>query len=234
MAPAILVAFRDVSGLEFAARLVEAAIWPVVVMVLVFVLRDQIKSATNAFIARIADITDVSARGFALKLEKKVREVHEKTETLADTATEHDSIASVEKVLADLPPETPPERVDRFQRLAAENPKAAVLVAFSEFENLVRRIYWSKYGNHDQFIPFAKMLSIFKHDQVMPPIVIEGARELSQIRNELTHSAATISAETALNYGESLGNLIKYWLLSELPGEDNDDGGKSAGDESTD
>lgn len=220
------------SGLEFAARLVEAAIWPVVVVVLLFVLRDQIKSATDAFIARIADITDVSARGFGLKLEKKVREVHEKTEALSDTTTNHDAAASVEKVLAELPPETSPERVGRYERLAEEDPKAAILVAFSEFENLVRRIYLNRYDSNDQFIPFTKMLSDFKRDGVMPPIVIEGARELSQIRNELTHSAATISAETALNYGESLGNLIKYWLLSALPEEDKDDGGKSGGDES--
>lgn len=215
-------------GLDFAANVVGSIAWPLVIVVLIFVLRAQIKKAAESIVKRIADITEVTAPGVSVKLEKQISELAERTETLpASTPDSGDVVVrplpgNLEfrggTPIVTVTDDSEAERqqiTGKYQRLAAEDPKAAVLVAFSDLEVLLRRYYEDHFGAQGRYVSFGKMVNDFQRAEVLNGSVSDSLREVSNIRNEIAHSDTAVSYAMAERYIESIGNLLAYMILFE-------------------
>lgn len=201
------------------SSIIGSVAWPLVILVLILVLRTQIKRAAEAIVKRIADITEVTAPGVSVKLQQRIEKLAAESETLSVTAAATGTgevTTNTEQLIAQgpiLPPETDAERVTKYQRLAAEDPKAAVLVAFSEFETVLRKVYEEEFGPSTQrFVSFGKMVSDFDRNDVFPVDVTGLLRELSGIRNDVSHSGTEISSEMANWFLEAIGNIREVLL----------------------
>jgi hypothetical protein len=196
---------------------------------LIVVLRAQLQKAVEAIVKRIADITEVTAPGVSVKLEKQINELAERTETLPDSTPDSGNV-----VVRPLPgilelrangavtDDSDAERqqvTGKYQRLAAEDPKAAVLVAFSDLEVMLRRYYEEHFGAQGRYVSFGKMVNDFKRAEVLNETVIESLREVSNIRNKIAHQDASVSYAMAERYIESIGNLLAYMILFNIVGE---------------
>jgi hypothetical protein len=241
-----------VSGFDLMASTIGSLAWPLVILVLILVLRAQIKNAAEAIVKRIADITEITAPGVSVKLQKQINELAERTEALPDLAPKGENvIVRPSPANLDLRGGTPivtvtsgaEQQVTKYQRLAAENPKAAVLTAFADLEILMRRIYEQKLGAQGRFVSFRKVIDGMERAGMLDEFVSRALREVSDIRNEVAHSDATVNQAMADGYIESLGNLIGYMiLLDDMRAEDrydtsqptdDDDGGESSGSTAT-
>lgn len=220
-------------GFDFTANIISSLAWPLVILVLILVLRAQIKKAAEAIVKRIADITEVTAPGVSVKLEKQISELAERTEALPDSTSEGENvIVSPQPARLELRAFSPTvtgtseaeQQVTKYQRLAAENPKAAVLTAFSDLEVLLRRIYEQKLGAQGRFVSFGKIIDGLERAGLLDDFVSRALREVSDIRNEVAHSDATVNQAMADGYIESIGNLIGYMiLLDDMRAEDQRD-----------
>jgi len=205
------------------SSIIGSVAWPLVILVLILVLHTQIKRAAEAIVKRIADITEVTAPGVSVKLEQRLEKLAAESETLSATATATGTgevTTNTEQLIADapvLPYETEAERVARYQRLAAEDPKAAVLVAFSEFEGVLRRRHEQQFGPSKQrFTSFGRMISDFEREAVLPRDVTGLLRELSLVRNDVSHSGAEISVDMADWFIEAITNISGYLAITSI------------------
>jgi hypothetical protein len=209
-------------ALDFTANVIGSVAWPLVILVLIVVLRNQIKRAAEAIVKRIADITEVTAPGVSVKLEKQINELAERTEALPDSTTEgKDVIVRPPPARLELRAGTPivtvtsdsEQPVTKYQRLAAENPKGAVLTAFSDLEVLLRRMYEERLGAQGRFVSFGKIIDGLERADLLDKSVSNALREVSDIRNQVAHTDATVNQAMADAYVESIGNLIGYMIL---------------------
>lgn len=131
---------------------------------------------------------------------------HTRHERIDETSADR---TNKELVRAGLPAETEGERLERLRWLAVEEPKAAVLLAFSEMEGLMRRIYDQHHGTqHERYVSFNTMLRSLTQDEVLPNNVFEVMKNLSSIRNEAAHKPIQVSVKAAENYIEAIVNML--------------------------
>lgn len=248
------------SGLDFTARLIGSLAWPLVILVLILVLHAQIKKAAEAIVKRIADITEVTVPGGSVKLEKQINDLAKQTEALPEAVPRDDNLehAVSASELEDLLGHTdafrvrvrptpmyydrlqtvsaPPASADvglqmtRYQRLAAENPKAAVLSAFSDLEVLLRRLYEQNLGAQGRVVSFGKIIDGLERAGRVDENVSRALREVSDIRNTVAHSDAAVNQAMADGYIESIGNLIGYMISLDVRREDERDTSQPADD----
>jgi hypothetical protein len=214
-----------VSGFDLTASIIGSIAWPLVILVLIVALRAQIKRAAEAIVKRIADITEVTAPGVSVKLEKQINELAERTEALPDSPPEGDNvIVRPSPANLELRAGTPiitvtsddaeaQQQVTKYQRLAAENPKAAVLTAFSDLEVVLRNWYERNLGAQGRYVSFGKIIDGLQRTGVLDESVGRALRDISEIRNKIAHSDATVNQAMADAYIESIGNLLGYMIL---------------------
>lgn len=222
------------------ASIIGSIAWPLVILVLILVLRAQIKKAAEAIVKRIADITEVTAPGVSVKLEKQINDLAERTEALPDsTPTGENVVVSPQPAKIELRTFNPTvtvaseaeQQVTKYQRLAAENPKAAVLKAFSDLEVLLRRLYEQNLGAQGRFVSFGKIIDGLERAGLLDEFVSRALREVSEIRNKVAHSDAAVNQAMADGYIESIGNLIGYMILLDMRAEDQRDTSQSTDDD---
>lgn len=219
-------------ALDFTANVIGSLAWPIVIVVLIVVLRGQLRKAVEAIVKRIADITEVTAPGVSVKLEKQINELAERTEALPDSTPDSANVivrplprslelsASRPNVIITDDSDAERQQVTgKYRRLAAEDPKAAVLVAFSDLEVLLRQDYEQHFGAQGRFVSFGKMVNDFERAELLNKTVSVSLREVSDIRNEIAHSAAAVNYAMAERYIESIGNLLAYITLYDIVAE---------------
>lgn len=251
-------------GFDFTANIISSLAWPLAVLVLIVVFRVKIETLFDAIIKKIPDVTEVSAsaKGVSAKLEKHIENLADQTETLPEPVPRDENLfdhptrsawefedhltgvrgvqARRESFFPRIPPPFPDAEpvVTKYQRLAVENPKAAVLAAFSDLEVLLRRLYEQRLGVQGRFVSFGKIVDDLQRVGELDETVSQWLREVSEIRNEIAHSDATVNQAMADAYIRAVGNLIGYMILvRDTSAEDqpdtskptDDDGGESNG-----
>jgi hypothetical protein len=226
-----------VGALDFTANVIGSLAWPIVMAGLVIILRGQIKRAVDAVIDLIPGIKEITAAGVNVKLGNEVRAVADKAESISASITPTtvppavegkaapEAIAGPETEVApgtgdasgvgagSASGETELERIFRYQQLAIDAPNAAILAMFSELEGLVRRNYVRHFAQpQGKFVSFVKMVTSMSRVGIISDDAAEVMRQLSNVRNEVSHTAVQSTADVATDYGQAVANMVDYLI----------------------
>lgn len=161
----------------------------------------------------------------SVKLEKQINDLAERTEALPDSTPEGENvIVRPSPANLELRAGTPivtvtsdnaeaQQQVTKYQRLAAENPKAAVLTAFSDLEVVLRNWYQQNLGAQGRYVSFGKIIDGMERTGVLDEFVGRSLREVREIRNKVAHSDTSVNQAMADAYIESIGILLGYMIL---------------------
>jgi uncharacterized protein YutE (UPF0331/DUF86 family) len=224
-----------VGALDFTANVIGSLAWPIVIVVLIVILRGQVKRAVDAIIDLIPGIKEITAAGVSVKLGNEVRAVVDKAESISASITVTPAPPAVEGIAS---PEAEPktaavpgtgdafgvgaepasretelDRVLRYQQLAIDAPNAAILAMFSELEGLVRRNYVRHFAQPmGKVVSFGKMVTNMSRVGIVSDDAAEVLRQLSNVRNEVAHTAVQSTADVATDYGQAVANMVDYLI----------------------
>ncbi|WP_099025907.1 hypothetical protein [Mycolicibacterium palauense] len=173
------------SVLEFIAQMTSALAWPTVAGSALFLLRRQIKSAATQLVQRVSDIRRVKAPGVDVEFERRVQELTEASQTLDAEVVDESSIGGVQDLL--LPPETPEQRLNKYERLAELDPKAAILSSFADLEESLQQYFLAIYPDGQQVSGFRRMLERLHSDGHIDDDIASTFTDLNDDRNRAAH-----------------------------------------------
>lgn len=206
------------SWLEFISHLSSAWAWPAVTLVVVLILRSQIKSAGDAIVKRIADIKRVKAGNWDVELEKEVQGLAAVTAAAEEQVRSESPKTFTESRAesAPLPPETSEERLSKYQQLALIDPRAAILLPFSDLEQLIRKRYKVIYAQDRVGVPFTRMIDRLRKDERLDESMAEALIHMNRIRNRVAHEQFELDIDIVSYFLDSVGNVLGYLYLSDF------------------
>jgi hypothetical protein len=201
---------------DFVVQMSQAWAWPVVAGSAIILLRKQIKSAAEALVARVGDIRRLKAPGVDVEFEREMRELAETTAaTTEELQTETPNAlppAQPEDVV--LPPETAEERLTKYQQLAQLDPRAAVLLPFSDMERFIRERFQHLYPNERPTVGFSRIVDILHREGWVSDDIAGALRTMSRLRNQVAHEKTDFDLDIANYFVESVGNVLGYLVLT--------------------
>lgn len=203
------------SWLEFFSQLSSAWAWPAVTLTAVIMLRSQIRAAGNAIVKRIADIKRVKAGIVDVELEREVQVLAETTAAAEEQVRSRSSktFAESRAELAPLPPETAEERLAKYQQLAQIDPRAAILLPFSDLEQAIRRRFIALYPEERATLTLGRMVERLRQDDRLSPEIAKALQRMSRIRNQVAHTQTELDLDVVNYFLESVGNVLGYLVL---------------------
>jgi hypothetical protein len=209
-----------VTGFELTGQLVSALAWPVLVGVVIIIARKQIRSIAEAIAQRVKFITKVTAPGVSVELEAEAKAVAQKTEEI-EPPTQTVTLTGIESEeafgnLRVTVAEASEERQTVRQRLAAEDPRAAILLSYIELERFLTHAYRAAY-NVPNFRPWdlPQTAARLEEKDLLPPDSTVLVESLQAIRNKVLElKSQEVSHDTAKFFSEAVGNMMGYMLLS--------------------
>jgi len=196
--------------LEFIAQMTSAVAWPLVAFIALILLRTQIRSAADSLVARIGEITRLKSPGVDIEFAKQVEELAERTEVVLKG--EAQPLSPAETVAPSITGEPPSGRYEQYEYLTFVDPRAAILVSFSDLELLVKAEFERRYPKSKSWISFSRMIQQLFKDGLMDEDIYASLRELADLRNQVAHKTMEIKTETAQHYVEAIQN-VKIWFL---------------------
>lgn len=207
--------------LEFIAQMTSALAWPLVAFIAIVLLRTQIRTAADSLVARIGEITRLKAPGVDVEFEKEVEELAEKTEALRDEVQQ--PLPPAEGNVPAITNEPYTDRYQRYETLAIVDPRAAILVSFSDLEYSITSEFRRRYPESRHWRNFTRIIQQFSKDGLLDDEVYASLRELAHLRNQVAHTPMDVKPETAQYYIESIRNVSVWILLMPLFGQDDTD-----------
>lgn len=209
-----------VTGFELTGELASALAWPVLVGVVIIIARKQIRSIAEAIAERVKFITKVTAPGVSVELEAEAKAVAQKSEQI-ERPTQHLALEGIESEeafgnLTVTVAEASEERESVRQRLAAEDPRAAILLSYIELERFLTFAFRAAY-NVPNFHPWdlPQTAARLEEKDLLPPDSKVLVESLQGIRNKVLElKSQEVSHDTAKFFSEAVGNMIGYLLLS--------------------
>lgn len=175
----------------FIAALVKSLAWPAMVLILVLLLRKELRGL-------IPLLTKLKYKDIELEFGRKVEQLQA-------------------RVAVELPepkaPALPPGPLERMARLAEASPRAAVLEAWRELEvaatERVRRAVIAAGGDPSKMRP-PEVLSELQKDKTLSRTAAEMLPVLRELRNRAAHAPEfAISSESALNYANVVSRITR-------------------------
>lgn len=204
------------SWFEFIAQMSNAWAWPAVASGAIVLLRKQIKSAAEALVKRVEHIKRVKAAGVDIELEQQMQNIAAATAAaegeLRSEAPQTPNEAPPEDV--PLPPETANERLTKYQQLAVLDPRAAILLPFSDLERSIRGRFRQLHPEERPTVGFPRMVDVLRRDGYLDDDVAGSLKQMSRIRNQVAHEQAALDLDIANYFLESVGNVLGYLVLS--------------------
>lgn len=197
--PATEASDHAMTLLEFAASLIGSLAWPAAAVIIAALFRRQ--------------IAELLAKIQKLSWGDKVVDFSEKMDELERTAREANAESHAE-VEADAPParedtpKTDPAVEDRFQRLLAISPAAAVLDAWRPLEERFREL-----TNNPNRVRVRDSMDRFLLELVAQGVVSNNIRnmalELQNLRNIAAHKGQDISAADAVRFRDVSRQVLR-------------------------
>jgi hypothetical protein len=204
------------SWLEFISQMSSALAWPVVAAGAIILLRTQIKEVVAALAKKVRDIRRVKAAGVDIELEQQMQGIAATTAAATlDLRAETPNalpLAQPEDVL--MPPETADERLSKYQHLALLDPRAAIILPFSDLERAIRQRVHQLYPQERSNLSFARIVDILHRDGKLDDDIAGALRQMSKIRNQVAHEQAELDLDIANYFVDSVGNVTGYLQLS--------------------
>ena len=183
-------------------------------------LRNQVKAAGDAIVKRIADIKRVKAGGVDVELERQVKGLAASTAAAEEQVRSKSPRGLAENAIEaiPLPPETPEERLTKYQQLAVLDPRAAILLPFADMERVVRKRFREMYPKERHPLNFTRITSILHRDGFLSDEIASALREMTQIRNQAAHEATALDMDIANFFLDAVGNVLGYLALNDFFG----------------
>ncbi|WP_144418325.1 hypothetical protein [Mycobacterium sp. EPa45] len=203
------------SWLEFIAQMSDVWAWPVVATGTIVLLRKQIKSAANGLVGRVPDLRRLKGPG-GIDLEFNVRELAASTaattEELRGDASKELPAAEPEDVV--LPSETAGERLSKYEQLAQIDPRAAILLPFSDLESSIRERFRQLYPDFRPNVSFVQIVRRLHQDGRLNDEIADSLMQMSKIRNQVAHEKSDLDLDVVDYFLASVRNTIRNLFLS--------------------
>lgn len=218
------------SWLEFISSVVGSVAWPLVVLVVAFLLRNQIGDLADSLVERFTRITDLSGMGFSAKFERDVEKLERDAadvSVLAPTAGEIPvsvdadvAVPPVERTAEAPEPtgtvgESNQSAIDREYEanVLPREPIAAVLESFNSVEASARealvRLDPSAARPNMSLGSIMKVLE--KRNGPLDEALAQVVSDLQETRNLALHGRREISREAADRYARVALRVIGYF-----------------------
>jgi hypothetical protein len=206
------------SWLEFIVQMSSAWAWPVVTTGAIVFLRKPIKSAATRLVGRVDDIRHLKAAGVEVDFERQVLELALATKALESEAPKELPAAQPQEVV--LPPETAGERLIKYQQLALLDPRAAIILPFSDMERAIRERFHQLYPQERSHLSFARIVDTIHGDGLIDDYAASALKSMSHIRNQAAAEPnARLDVDVANSFVDSVGSLLGYLVLSDFFGK---------------
>ena len=167
--------------LDFIAAIVDSAIWPLVVLVLLFTFRRQVAKIADAFAERMSSLRRLKLPwGEAEWSDSALEDVAETVDSTSSSGSSGSSNAEATQIAI---------------KLAKVAPYAGVIAAFIEVELAVGRYLVAL----DIPVAHSPIVALRKAEQV-PETVKKVVRQLASLRNAAAHGRSDIELDSALEY----------------------------------
>lgn len=231
------------STLEFVAALVDSLAWPVVVLVIVWLLRSQIRGVLKG--AGPLRRVKAGPGGVEAEWDRKLSEVGlEALEAMRETRTEAIEESGAKRELPPGRPAVEAARVLLAEELAEEamiSPRAAVLEAFSRVDRQLRSRVAAALGDPSIITrwPTRRVLEVGASQGIISREAVEIIEGLTVLRNLAAHTPGDklrLDAERALDYAatadrvsrlipmemdfEELDGTTRDWMLRQFEAEE--------------
>lgn len=206
--------------LDFTVQMSNAWAWPLVTSGIVVFLRKPIKSAATGIVARLADLRRLKAPGVELDFEREVKELAATTAATTDElrADSPKALPATEPEDVVLPSETAGERLSKYEQLARLDPRAAILLSFSDLEGSIRDRFHQLYPEYRPGVGFARIIDQLHKDGRLDDDIAGSLRQMSKIRNQVAHERTELDLDIVDYFIDSVGNTIRNLILSDFFG----------------
>ncbi|GAA4046868.1 hypothetical protein GCM10023063_37630 [Arthrobacter methylotrophus] len=182
------------NGWEFVASLASSLSWPIVIVVIMFMFNNQLKSLLGNIAGRIPTVSEITGPGnFALKFEQELKEVKDDLPPEAQKASNNEGHG-------DAGGDDPGAAVSflaRIDALAEISPRAAILEAYLRVETAAAKVV-AQYAPHVRRGSIPRML---ERVEAVPLYLVAAAGGLSRLRTEAAHAEEfSIPVETVREY----------------------------------
>jgi len=113
-----------------------------------------------------------------------------------------------------MPPETADERLSKYQHLALLDPRAAIILPFSDMERAMRQRFHQLYPQERSNLSFGRIVDILHRYGRLDDDIAGALRQMSKIRNQVAHEQAELDLDIANYFVDSVGNVTGYLQLS--------------------
>lgn len=178
--------------LTFFSDVVGSIAWPVAIVVVILVFRDQLAKL-------LPSLEALEYKDFKLKFEKRVAQAEKQFEDIVDTQ------ASSERAVVG------EDRFDTARTLAAVAPSAAIVEAWKLFEYELRDGARRMNLDVSATLPVHRLLRDLEQRGLLPRDVVATAQELRGLRNEAAHVPDMyLPSEHAEEYVSLIARLTSF------------------------
>ncbi len=208
------------SWLEFIVRMTSALAWPLVAGGAMILLRKQIRTAADKLVERVDKVVRLKFPGGSIDFKDQVRDLAATTaaETAELAAATPDALPTAQPAEVVLPPETADERLTKYRELAVLDPRAAILLAFTDVESAIRQRFRQLHPDQ-RSASFGRIIEVLYNDGLLDDEIVDALRRMSEIRNQVAHEQTALDLDVANYFVESAGNVFGYLLLSDFFGD---------------
>jgi hypothetical protein len=184
---------RGMNSWEFVASLASSLSWPVVITVMMFLFRAQLKSLLGNIAGRIPTVSEITGPGnIALKFEQELKEVKDDLPPETQDATDGQEDGSGDGL------DPASSFLTRIEALAEVSPRAAILEAYLRVETAAAKVV-AEYAPHQMRQDSIQYM--LKRVGAVPQYLVTAAAGLSRLRNEAAHAEDfSIPTETVREY----------------------------------
>lgn len=196
------------NGWEFVASLASSLAWPIVIVVMMILFKEQLKSLLGNIAGRIPTVSEITGPGnIALKFEQELKGVKDDLPPEAHQASTSDD--NEDPSVHDPGAASFLAKIDA---LAEISPRAAVLEAYLRVETAAAKVV-AQYAPQVRRSTIARML---KSVEAVPQYLVDAAEGLGRLRAEAAHAEEFVLpvqtvreyAATALDVSRGLDEIL--------------------------
>lgn len=199
---------------DFVVQMSQAWAWPAVAGSAIIMLRRQIRSAADRFVERVGEIARLQFPGGSVDFRREVEQLAHTTEELKSEQPQALPTTRPEEVV--LPPETAEQRLAKYEQLAVVDPRAAILLPFSDLEGLIRQRFRELYPQERANLGFNRIVEMLHRDGRLDDDIAGSLRQMSRIRNQVAHERTELDLDIPGYFVESVGNVLGYLILTDF------------------